>query len=250
MFIFSATDLIKGNGFLAVYLAGLVIGNSKFAHKRLSLRVFDGMAWISQIILFLTLGLLVNPKELWPVAMVSIFIGAFMIIGARPLSVFISLLPFRKTPVRDKVFISWVGLKGAVPILFAIFPLVAGLEDGMAHFIFNVVFFITLMSLLIQGTSLTQVGKLLKLSNELDTIEFKDFDVEFNEDIKRVMTEIEITDDWLKKGNRLKNIPLPKHTHVMMVKREDNKYLLPNDKIVLTKSDKLMIITTDADGLL
>ena len=249
IFIFSATDIIKGNGFLAVYLAGLVIGNSKFAHKRLSLRVFDGMTWISQIILFLSLGLLVNPFELLPVALVSLTIGAFMIIGARPLSVFISLLPFRKTPVRDKIFLSWVGLKGAVPILFAIFPLVAGLEKEMAQFIFNVVFFITLMSLLLQGTTITQIAKMLNLSDIPKKGKFKYFEMEFDEDIKYV-TEIELTDDWFKKGNLLKNIPLPEHTHVLVVKREDGKYLLPKKNMLLTKSDKLMIITTDADGLL
>jgi cell volume regulation protein A len=127
LFIFSATYFLKGNGFLAVYLAGLVIGNEKFAFKKSSMKVFDGMAWISQIVVFLTLGLLVNPPELLPVALVSIIIGAFMIFGSRPLAVLLSLLPFRKTPVRDKLFVSWVGLKGAVPIIFAIFPLVAGL---------------------------------------------------------------------------------------------------------------------------
>ena len=246
IFIFSATYIMKGNGFLAVYLAGLVIGNSKFAHKRLSLRVFDGLTWLSQLILFLTLGLLVNPNQLLPIALVSLLIGAFMIFGARPLTVFISLLPFRKTPVRDKVFISWVGLKGAVPILFAIFPFTA--DIGSSQFIFNVVFFITLMSLLLQGTSLTKVAQWLHLSNEPE-IEFKDFDVELEEEIKYVMTEIEITESWLEKGNRLKNLPIPKRTMVILIKR-DGKCLAPKDNVVLTKNDKLMVITTDADGLL
>ena len=247
IFIFSATYIAKGNGFLAVYLAGLVIGNSKFAHKRLSLRVFDGLTWLSQIILFLALGLLVSPYRLLPVALVSLLIGAFMIFGARPLTVFISLLPFRKTPVRDKIFISWVGLKGAVPILFAIFPLTAAIESS--QFIFNVVFFITLMSLLLQGTSLTRVAQWLHLSNEHEKIEFKDFNVEFDDDIMHVMTEIEITDSWLKKGKLLKNLPIPKRTIVLLIKR-DGKYLAPKDNIALTENDKLMVITTDADGLL
>ena len=246
LFIFSATYIIKGNGFLAVYLAGLVIGNSKFAHKRLSLRVFDGLTWLSQLILFLTLGLLVNPYQLLPIASVSILIGAFMIFGARPLTVFISLLPFRKTPVRDKIFISWVGLKGAVPILFAIFPFTA--EIASSQFIFNIVFFITLMSLLLQGTSLTRVAQWLNLSNEPE-MEFKDFDVELEEEIKYVLTEIEITESWLEKGNRLKNLPIPKRTSVMLIKRE-SKYLAPKPNVILTKNDKLLVLTTDADGLL
>ena len=183
IFIFSATDLMQGNGFLAVYLAGLVIGNSKFANRRLSLRFFDGLAWISQIALFLILGLLVNPSGFWSVALVSLLIGAFMIIGARPLAVFASLLPFRKTPVRDKIFVSWVGLKGAVPILFAIFPFVAGLEQETALFIFNVVFVITLMSLMIQGTSLTRAAKILHLSDKNDKDEVKTPDVKYEKKV-------------------------------------------------------------------
>ncbi|MDR0436926.1 MAG: potassium/proton antiporter [Bacteroidales bacterium] len=250
IFIFSITDLIKGNGFLAVYLAGLVIGNSKFAHKRLSLQFFDGLAWISQIALFLILGLLVNPIGFWSVASVSLLIGVFVIIGSRPLAVFLSLLPFRKTPVRDKVFVSWVGLKGAVPILFAIFPFVAGLPQDISLFIFNVVFCITLMSLMVQGVSLTWVAKFLRLSDESDKVEFKAFDVECDEEVKRIMKEVELTDEWLKNGNLLKNIALPEHTQIMMIKREDGRYLVPNENVVLTKNDKLMVITIDADGLL
>jgi cell volume regulation protein A len=248
IFIFSATYFIRGNGYLAVYLAGLIIGNAKIVHKRTSIRVFDGLAWLSQIVMFLTLGLLVNPNELLPVATVSLLIGAFMIIGSRPLSVFISLLPFRKMFFRSKLFVSWVGLKGAVPIIFAIYPLAAGLENS--HFIFNVVFFITLMSLLVQGASLTQVSKWLGLSHhEADKSDFKEFDVEFAEDIKSTMTEIEITGDLLQRGGRLMELPLPDHTLVVMLKR-DGKYFVPKGNTVLMPHDKLLVITTDEDGLM
>ncbi|MDR1170880.1 MAG: potassium/proton antiporter [Bacteroidales bacterium] len=247
IFIFSATYFIRGNGYLAVYLAGLIIGNAKIVHKRTSIRVFDGLAWLSQIVMFLTLGLLVNPGELWPVALASLLIGAFMTIGGRPLSVFISLLPFRKMPFRDKFFVSWVGLKGAVPIIFAIYPLAAGLENS--HFIFNIVFFITLISLLVQGTSLTRVADWLGLSHKgADKSEFKDFDVEFAEDIKSTMTEIEVTGDLLRKSGRLMDLPLPDHTLVVMVKR-DGKYFVPKGNTVLMPDDKLLVITTDEDGL-
>ncbi len=247
IFIFSATYFLRGNGYLAVYLAGLIIGNAKIVHKRTSIRVFDGLAWLSQIVMFLTLGLLVNPNELLPIAGVSLLIGAFMIVGSRPLSVFISLLPFRKMPFRNKLFVSWVGLKGAVPIIFAIYPLAAGLSNS--HFIFNVVFFITLMSLLIQGTSLIQVSNWLGLSHEgVDNSEFKDFDVEFAEDIKSTMTEIEISGDLLQNGSRLMDMPLPDHTLAVMVKR-DNKYFVPKGQTTLISGDKLLIITTNEDGL-
>src|SRR5690606_13127127 len=112
IFIFSVTYLAKGNGFLAVYIGGLVLGNSKFVHKRSSLNFFDAMAWMSQLIMFLTLGLLVNPHELVPIIIPGLIISFLMIFFSRPLTVFLCLLPFRKMPVKDKTFISWVGLRG------------------------------------------------------------------------------------------------------------------------------------------
>ncbi|MBV2247229.1 MAG: potassium/proton antiporter, partial [Lentimicrobium sp.] len=115
IFIFSLTYFIKGNGFLAVYVAGLVIGNSKFIHKRSSLNFFDGLAWLFQLVMFLSLGLLVNPHELIPIMFPALIISLSMIFITRPLSVFICLLPFRKMPFKDKTYISWVGLRGAVP---------------------------------------------------------------------------------------------------------------------------------------
>ncbi len=247
IFIFSATYFIKGNGYLAIYLAGLIIGNAKIVHKRPAIRFFDGLAWLSQIVMFLTLGLLVNPNELWPVAMISLIIGMFMIFGSRPLSVFISLLPFPKMPFKDKLFVSWVGLRGAVPIIFAIYPLAAGLDNS--HLIFNIVFFITLISLLVQGTSLVKMAEWLGLSNtEKDISEFKDFDVEFSEDIKSTMTEIEINEDILKIGHRLMDMPLPDHTLAVMVKR-DSKYFIPKGNTDLSLGDKLLVITNNEDGL-
>ena len=250
LFIFSVTYFMEGNGFLAVYPAGLVIGNGKIVHKKASMKVFDGLSWISQILVFLTLGLLVNPSEMWPVAIVSLLIGAFIIFGSRPLSVLISLLPFRQTPFRDKIFVSWVGLKGAVPIIFALFPLVVGLENS--HFIFNVVFFITLMSLLLQGTSLTKVAKLLHLSDtEEYKSEFTDFrmDIEFHEEVMSTMIELKLTDNMLKNGNMLKDLHVPEHTLVVMVKR-NGKYLVPKGDTIMMKDDVLLIITTDENSLL
>src|SRR5690606_16308444 len=120
IFIFSLTYFIKGNGYLAVYVAGLVIGNSAFVHKRYSLNFFDGMAWMSQLLMFLTLGLLINPTELIPIIIPGLIISFLMIFFTRPISVFLCLLPFRKMHIKDKAFVSWVGLRGAVPIIFAI----------------------------------------------------------------------------------------------------------------------------------
>jgi cell volume regulation protein A len=248
IFIFSATYFMKGNGYLAVYIGGLVIGNARIVHRRSSIRFFDGLAWISQMIMFLTLGLLINPKDLWPVALVSMIIGIFMIIGSRPLSVFLSLLPFYKMDFKAKLFISWVGLRGAVPIIFAILPLAAGLEH--AHLFFNIVFFITLLSLLVQGTSLTLFARWLDLvKTGEDKSAFQDFDVEFSEDIKSTMTEIALNKTILSKGNRLMDIPLPDQTLAVMVKR-DAQYFIPKGNTELHPGDKLLVITNDENALI
>jgi cell volume regulation protein A len=248
IFIFSATYFLKGNGYLAVYIGGLVIGNAKIVHKRSSIRFFDGLAWISQMIMFLTLGLLINPNELGPVTGISLLVGLFMIIGARPLTVFISLLPFTKMHFKEKLFVSWVGLRGAVPIIFAIIPLAAGLEN--AHLMFNIVFFITLLSLLIQGTSLTPVANWLGLGKQgEDPSAFQDFDVEFSEDIKSTMTEIALNKAILAQGNRLMDMPLPDHTLAVMVKR-GHKYLIPKGNTELHPGDKLLVITNDENALI
>lgn len=248
IFIFSATYFLKGNGYLAVYIGGLVIGNSKIIHKRSSIKFFDGLAWISQMIMFLTLGLLVVPSALKSVAVISIIIGVWTIIGARPLSVFLSLLPFPKMKFREKAFVSWVGLRGAVPIIFAILPLAANVPN--AELIFNVVFFITLMSLLVQGTSLTQVAKWLGLALKgKDNSQFQEFDVEFSEDIKSTMTEISLPKNAFSHGSRLMDMPLPDQTLAVMVKRHD-KYFIPKGNTELHPGDKLLVITNDENALI
>jgi cell volume regulation protein A len=248
IFIFSFTYFIKGNSYLAVYIGGLVIGNSKFLHKRSALNFFDGMAWMSQLLMFLTLGLLVNPRELIPIIIPGLIISFLMIFLTRPLSVFISLLPFPKMPVKDKVFVSWVGLRGAVPIIFAIIPLAENVTH--ARLIFNIVFFCTLVSLIVQGTSLSKMAMWLGLADRPSAIKkLKNFDIEFSDEIKSVTTEINITAQALAKGNLLMNLPLPDKTVVVMVKRE-NKYFVPTGKTPLQENDKLLIITDDHAALM
>ena len=247
IFIFSLTYFIKGNGYLAVYIGGLVIGNSRFVHKRLALNFFDGMAWMSQLLMFLTLGLLVNPKELIPIIIPGLIISFLMIFITRPLGVFICLLPFKKMSVKDKTFISWVGLRGAVPIIFAIMLLAADIPN--ARLMFNIVFFCTLVSLVVQGTSLSQVATWLGLAEKPDNINaLKNFDVEFSDEIKSVTSEIKITDKSLVNGNHLMDLGLPEKTIVVMVKR-DGKYFVPNGKTILNENDKLLVITDDQAAL-
>ncbi|MEL7588049.1 MAG: potassium/proton antiporter [Prolixibacteraceae bacterium] len=248
IFIFSLTYFIQGNGYLAVYIGGLVIGNAKFIHKRSVMNFFDGLAWLSQILMFLTLGLLVNPHELIPVIIPGLIISLIMILITRPLSVFISLLPFRKMSFREKSFISWVGLRGAVPIIFAIIPLAEQVPH--AQFIFNLVFFCTLVSLVVQGTTLTAFARWHKLADKpREYKKLEEFDLEFSDEIKTITTEIAVIGQTLSNGNRLMDIPLPDKTLVVMVKRND-KYFVPTGNTVLQEDDKLLIITDDQDALM
>ena len=222
-FTFAATTLCKGNGYLAVYIAGLVVGNAKIVHKKSMGTFFDGFAWLWQIVMFLTLGLLVNPHELLPVTGVGVMVGVFMILIARPISVFLCLIPYKNFSFKGKLYISWVGLRGAVPIIFATYPMIAGIEH--AGMFFNIVFFITILSLLIQGTTVTQAAKWLD------------------------MVEIDITPAVLSHGNKLMQLTLPDHTLAVMVKRE-GRYFIPKGNTELKENDKLLMISDNDEALL
>lgn len=158
---FSVTHFAGGNGFLSVYIAALILGNSYFINKKVQMQFFDGLAWLMQIIMFLTLGLLVFPSHILPVIGIGLIISFFLILVARPLAVFLCFLPFN-VGLKDKVFISWVGIRGAVPIIFATYPIVAGINGS--NMIFNVVFFITITSALIQGSTINIFARYLGLS--------------------------------------------------------------------------------------
>lgn len=244
-FIFSGTELIKGNGYLAVYIAGLVVGNHKMQHKKSIATFFDGLTWLFQIVMFLTLGLLVNPHELLPVAGLGLFVSLFMVLLARPLSVFLCLAPFRRMTRRAKLYVSWVGLRGAVPIIFATYPLIAEIE--CAHVIFNVVFFITLVSLLTQGTTVSAMARLLGLA-EKEKPRGNDFGMELPEGIKSAMSEIEVTDVLLAHGTHLMDLSLPDNTLVVMVKRGD-RFFVPRGGTRLAAGDKLLVITDNDEEL-
>lgn len=246
-FLFGFTTFIGGNGYLAVYIGGLLMGNHRFVHKRSSMRFFDGLTWLAQIVMFLALGLLVNPSELLPVAGIGLLIGAFMVVVARPLSVLISLLPFRKFSFRGRLFTSFVGLRGAVPIIFATYPLIEGLPQ--ARMMFNVVFFITILSLAIQGTMIPMVAGWLKLDLPFKEKEkLKEFDVEFSDDIKSVMSEMRVSATMLKNGSRLMDITIPDHVLVAMVKR-NGRYFIPRGNTHLAEGDSILIITDDEHTL-
>ncbi|MDR1810257.1 MAG: potassium/proton antiporter [Prevotella sp.] len=247
LFIFSITYFIHGNSYLAIYVSGFVIGNSKFNNKRSCIRFFDALSWLAQISVFLMLGLLVNPQELLQIAVIGMIVGLFLIFVARPVTVFLCLLPFRKIGFRDNLFISWVGLRGAVPIIFAIYPLTAGVPH--ARFIFNVVFFITLLSLLLQGTLINNVARWLGLANEGKTRKkSNEFELEMSEDIGQVTSEMLIEKDALAHGSRLMDLPLPAEALVVMVKRGDD-YFIPKGKTEMRQGDKLLIIADNKKTL-
>ena len=238
-FTFAITDLLRGNGYLAVYIAGMMVGNHKITFRKEIATFMDGLTWLFQIIMFLMLGLLVNPHEMIEVAVVALLIGVFMIVIGRPLSVFLCLLPFKKITLKSRLFVSWVGLRGAVPIIFATYPVVANVEGS--NMIFNIVFFITIVSLIVQGTSVSFVARLLHLSTPLEKTG-NDFGVELPEEIDTDLSDMTITMEMLNEADTLKDMNLPKGTLVMIVKRGD-EFLIPNGTLKLHVGDKLLLIS-------
>lgn len=241
-FTFAITDMIKGNGYLAVYIAGIIVGNNKIVYQKEIARFLDGMTTLVQMVMFLSLGLLVKPSEMIHAIPIAMLIGIFMIIVGRPLSVFLTLLPFKKITTRSKLFISWVGLRGAVPIIFATYPVVAGIE--FSDQIFNIVFVITLMSLTVQGMSISSISKLLHLNLPENENNKMIFGMELPEEINAVLQEITLTEESLKEANQLKNMTLPPKTLVIMVKR-NNKFMVPNGTMKLLAGDRLLMISED-----
>lgn len=244
-FSFAFTDLIHGNGYLAVYLSGLVVGNNKLAQKRPLVVFFDGFTWLMQVVMFLTLGLFVNTVELLQpkVLILGALVCGFLIFIARPVAVFACLAPFRHFTFKARLYVSWVGLRGAVPILFATYPFIAHIES--ANLIFNVVFLGTILSLLIQGTTVSGLANLLGLAYEERE---SAFGVEMHEDMKSVLTEVEVNECMLESGDTLTDILLPENTLVMMVCR-DGEYFVPQGKTPLRLGDKLLVISDRSEEL-
>lgn len=238
---YAGTAALGGNGYLAVYICGIVIGNSPIPHHRGIGKFMDDMTWLAQIVVFLMLGLLVNPREMLSVAAVSFLIGAFMILIGRPLSVFLCLAPFRRVSLKAKTFVSWVGLRGAVPIIFATYPVVADVPG--ASQIFNIVFFVTLLSLLIQGTTVITAAKKLSLIEEAPPSE-EDFGVELADEHPTSLHTLVLTERDLTAGNTLSQISLPEGNLVMMIRRGE-RYIVPNGKRRLLPGDSLLIIRED-----
>ena len=242
-FSFSFTSLVWGNGYLAVYITGLVVGNSKLVHRSNLNTFFDGFTWLAQIVLFLTIGLLVNLDELLQpeVLLLGGAVAIFLIFVARPVAVFACLAPFRRFSTKARLYISWVGLRGAVPIIFATYPIVAGIDNG--NLIFNVVFMGTLLSLLIQGTTVSSMAHWLGLAYEEKEPLFK---VGIPDSIKSNFSEIGVTDAMLSKGCTLRDIDIADNTLVVMISRND-AYFVPRGNTELMVGDRLLVVSDRSD---
>ena len=241
----SFTDFIGGNGFLAIYLAAVYLGNQYLIHKKTIMQVFDGLAWLMQIVIFLTLGLLVFPSNIIPIIGTGLLVAAFLMFIARPLSVFITLIPF-KVKLRNMTFISWVGLRGAVPIVFATYPLLEGV--GKADMIFNLVFFISLSSVLFQGTTLSLVAKWLHVAIPEKAKQKTPPDIELADSIKSELTEIEIDEKCPAVGKQIVELGFPRTAIIAVIKRK-GKYITPNGSTVLEPDDRLVILAENAESL-
>lgn len=244
-FTFSFTDSVGGNGFLAIYLAAVYIGNHDFIHKKTVMRFFDGVAWLMQIVLFLTLGLLVYPSQIVPVIGIGLLISLFMIFVARPVSVY-ACLSFFGLKNREKLFISWVGLRGAVPIVFATYPLIAGVEK--ANMIFNIVFFISVTSVLLQGTTLSVVARWLHVSVPEKAKRRTPLDIELSENIKTELAELLVPADHPVAGKEIVELGFPKTAIIAMIRR-NGKYLTPNGSTVLQPLDTLIVLAENEESL-
>ncbi len=243
IFIFSITYYLKGNTYLAVYVGGLIIGNSKFTRKRQTKAFFNGLTWLSQLVMFLMLGLMVHPKEFihLNVWLPCLIISIVMVCISRPLSVWLCMLPFRRWHTRDRIVLSWVGLKGAVPVIFAVMCKAEGVP--YAELIFNVIFLCTIVSLLTQGSSLTTIAKRLNLATppqEEKRLEY--FDMDLPDEIQSTAREVEVTERILENGNTPREIKIPPHTLIVMVKRGED-FFIPTGSSELHIGDQLLVIS-------
>lgn len=238
-FAFSFSDAIGGNGFLTVYISAIILGNSSFVHKKSLIRFYDGQAWLMQIIMFLTLGLLVFPSRLLPIVNEGILISLFLIFIARPIAVFIALSSSKDLNIRKKFFISWVGLRGAAPIVFATYPLIAGIS--YADTIFHLVFFISVLSVLLQGTTLHLVAKWLHVSVPEKVRRKFPLDLELSDKSRSELIELDVPASSPAIGKPILQLHLPRTALIVLIHR-DGKYLTASGETTILEGDHLLVM--------
>ena len=235
---YALTNLIGGNGFLAVYVAGIVLGNRDFVHKRSLSRFHDGLAWLMQIAMFLTLGLLVFPSRLVPILGLGLWMAVGLMLVARPVSTFICLLASRLS-TRQKIFVSWVGLRGAVPIILATYPLLANIPQ--ADLIFNIVFFVVLTSALLQGTSVPLVAKWLRIGTPMPPKRIYPIEYTPVDGLKSELKELKVPADSNVVGKAIVELGLPAEFLIVLIARGD-EFLLPSGGTILAAYDALLVL--------
>ncbi len=245
LLVFSLTSIVGGNGFLAIYITAVMLANAELLHKNTIIKVFDGLAWIMQIVLFLTLGLLVFPSHIVPVLGVGILIALFQILISRPLGVWLSLLPFRM-PVREISFISWIGLRGAVPIVFATYPLIAGIDKS--DLIFNIVFAVSVASVLLQGTTIPLAAKIFGVIDPLPENNKVQMSEMLEEHPKTLLQEFIIQMNSKSANKKLLELNFPENVLVAMVKRGEH-YFVPGGSTQLLVGDVVLVLATDESNM-
>lgn len=242
---YSISGQLGGNGFLAIYVFGILISSKKILHKTFLYSFYDGISWLSQIGLFVMLGLLVFPSRLVKIAPEGLIIAIFLIFVARPVAMFLCLM-FSKFGFKDKVFISWAGLKGATPIVFA--SLAAVKMGDRAYILFDIVFFVVLVSALIQGVTLKFVARKLGLLYE--AIEDPSFPVDFEvlEKTKNGIKEVTIKSDYFAIDKRIVDLNLPVGCLVLFITREGS-FIIPDGSTKLLKKDKVLVVTKEKDDI-
>lgn len=245
LFTYSITAFFNGNGFLAVYLSAIILGNQNFIHKKSIIRFYDGQAWLMQIVMFITLGLLVFPKQMIPFIGTGLIIALFLMFVARPVAVFLCL-SFFKMNNRERLLISWIGFRGAVPIVFATFPLIQGVEKS--EMIFNIIFFVVLTSVMFQGTTISLVAKWLYLFKPAKFKSRYPLELELSDNFKNELFEVEITDKSNAVAKQIMQLKLPKSSLIVLINRNE-KYITPSATTTIEPGDKLLIMTDNKNDI-
>jgi cell volume regulation protein A len=244
LLVYGLTSLLRGNGFLAVYVAGIVMGNRNFIHKRSLLRFHEGIAWLMQISMFLTLGLFVFPSRLIPVAPMGLILSLFLLVIARPLSVY-GALAFTRFKFAEQTMVAWAGLRGAVPIILATFPLLAGVPG--ADIIFHLIFFVVLTSVIIQGMSIGWMAQWLKVNAPQPLIYHHELEFIPDVTVNSQLVELRVAAQSPLIGKSVVQLGLPREALIVLVRRGAES-LVPNGATVFEANDRLLLLA-NADVL-